>query len=625
MNPGLAGQPANDQGRQLAGIGRRDIFIIMLILGLNAYHGDSAACIVRAGKLIAAAEEERFRRVKHWAGFPSEAVKYCLREAGVRLSDLDHVAINRRPGVNNLRRLWFVLGHRPDFKLVLNRLRNIRKAATFESAVRAAFPDETLTAEIRHVEHHFAHLASAYLVSQFEEAVCVSVDGFGDFASAAWGLGRKTDIQIDGRIYFPHSLGIFYSAITQLIGFPWFGDEYKVMGLAPYGEPKYLSEMRQVVQVQSDGTFKLGLKYFRHHRENVSYTWDNCTPEVGTLYTPELEALLGPTRKKDEPLTQKHRDLARSAQAMYEEAFFALLTVLHQKYRCDQLALAGGCAMNSVANGKVYLHSPFKRMYLPAAAGDAGGAIGAAFVVHHEGERRHACGCGHTHSHEHTSQRFEMAHAYVGPQFHAEDIASLLRGRDTELRNGACRVERIADPAALCQRTAQAISEGKVVGWFQGRMEWGPRALGNRSILGDPRRADMKEILNAKIKRRESFRPFAPSILREQVAEWFEQEDDVPFMMQVFQVRAAKRKLVPATTHVDGSGRLQTVHRETNPLYHQLISSFFALTSVPMVLNTSFNENEPVVCRPEEALDCFLRTKMDVLVLENHFISRQPN
>lgn len=595
-----------------------------MILGLNAYHGDSSACILRDGKLLAAAEEERFRRVKHWAGLPTEAIRYCLAEARAKFSDLDHIAINRKPGVNNFRRLLFVLKQRPAPGLVLNRIRNIRKAAGIETALRAAFPNEALLASVHHVEHHLAHLASAYLVSPFEEAVCVSVDGFGDFASAAWGMGRGERIEIDGRVYFPHSLGIFYSAITQLIGFPWFGDEYKVMGLAPYGKPAFLNEMRQVVQMQSDGTFRLGLKFFRHHRENVSYTWNDCTPEVGTLYTPELENLLGPTRKQDEPLTQKHKDIARSAQAMYEEAFFALLNTLHRKYRCDNLALSGGCAMNSVANGKVYLQSPFKKMYLPAAAGDAGGAIGAAFVVHHELAQHNGCGChSHAHGHPHPPERFVMRHAYTGPQASAGAIQQLLDSKRAELEQEHCAVEIILDEQALCDRTARTITEGKVIGWFQGRMEWGPRALGNRSILGDPRRADMKDILNAKIKRRESFRPFAPSILREAVGEWFEQEDDVPFMMQVFQVREGKRALVPATTHADGSGRLQTVHRDTNPLYHKLISAFCSLTSVPLVLNTSFNENEPVVCQPSEALDCFLRTKMDVLVLGQHFISRR--
>ena len=592
----------------------------MTILGLNAYHGDSAACLVRDGELIAAAEEERFRRVKHWAGLPTEAIGYCLKEGKLGLQQVDHIAVNRNPRVNHLKRLGFVLTHRPDPRLVLNRVKNIRKAATVESALCAAFPGERPGATMHHIEHHMAHLASAFSVSPFDEAVCVSVDGFGDFASAAWGMGTRSGIKIDGRVYFPHSLGIFYSAITQFLGFPHFGDEYKVMGLAPYGEPKFMDAMRRIVQVQTDGVYRLNLKCFRHHTDNVAYSWNDCAPQVGTLYAPALEELLGRARKENEPLEQRHKDLARSAQAMYEEAFFALLNALHAKYGCANLALSGGCAMNSVANGKVGIKTPFKRVYVPAAAGDAGGAIGAAFVVW-EGVRdreldRQSGGNGNGH--------FVMSHAYVGPEYASEEIAKVLRERGLtvgETRNG-CKVEEIVDEDELCRVIARAISGGKVVGWFQGRMEWGPRALGNRSILCDPRRADMKEILNAKIKRRESFRPFAPSILREHVDEWFEQDADVPFMMQVFQVREAKRRLTPATTHVDGSGRLQTVHRETNPLYWRLISEFHALTAVPMVLNTSFNENEPVVCRPEEALDCFLRTKMDVLVMERFFVSR---
>jgi carbamoyltransferase len=580
----------------------------MIILGLNAYHGDSAAALVVDGKLVAAAEEERFRRVKHWSGLPTQAIQWCLEDAGLKLKDVDHVAINRNPGVNNLKRALYVLRKRPSLGLLWKRLGNIRRAASFEDQLQSAFPGQTLRAQVHRVEHHLAHLASAFLVSGFEEAVCLSVDGFGDFASSAWGLGHGDQIDIDGRVFFPHSLGIFYTVITQFLGFPHYGDEYKVMGLAPYGEPKYLPQMRQIVQLQADGTYRLNLRYFRHHSDDVHYTWDDCCPEVGTLYRKEaLEELLGPERGKNEPLEQRHRDLARSAQAMYEEAFFALLKALHGRYGTDQLALSGGCGMNSVANGKVYLNTPFKRMYLPASAGDAGGAIGCAFVVARQQE---------------PTPRYVMDHAYVGPEATEAEVESLLKARAQDLLTAGCTVNQMDDEGALCQVTAEAIAEGKVIGWFQGRMEWGPRALGNRSILGDPRRADMKDILNLKIKRRESFRPFAPSILREHVAEWFEQEDDVPFMMEVFQVRAEKRALVPATTHVDGSGRLQTVHRETNPRYHRLISAYRDLTGVPMVLNTSFNENEPVVCRPQEALDCFLRTKMDVLVLGNWMIRR---
>jgi carbamoyltransferase len=585
----------------------------MIVLGINAWHGDSSAAIVKDGVLIAAIEEERLRRIKHWAGLPTEAVKFCLREAGIKLGDLEHVAINLDPRVNRAKRLAFLLRSRPDWKLVAERLRKRGKAQSLHQALAAAFPEEVLGAQIHHVEHHLAHIASSYLCSPFQDAVNLSVDGFGDFASAAWGMGIDGQMQIDGRVFFPHSLGMFYSALTQYLGFPHFGDEYKVMGLAPYGEPTFMEQMRQIVRVQSDGTFQLGLDYFRHHRENVPYSWDNGSPEVGTLFAPALEDLLGPARKKDEPLEQKHKDLARSIQAMYEEAFFALLNKLHERYGNDNLTLSGGCAMNSVANGKVMRMTPFKHLYIQSAAGDAGGAIGAALVAHQQatGNRE-----------PRTGNRFHMAHAYYGPQFNHEEYKALLDDEHDRLTEIGCQVMEFQDRTNLCRATAQAISEGKVIGWFQGRLEWGPRALGNRSILGDPRRANMKDILNEKIKRRESFRPFAPSVLREDTLAWFEEEADVPFMMQVFQVRQEKRGLIPATTHADGSGRLQTVHRDTNPLYHALITEFKNLTGVPMVLNTSFNENEPVVCHPREALECFLRTQMDVLVLGHWMVRR---
>jgi len=581
----------------------------MTILGLNAYHGDSAACLIRDGQLVAAAEEERFRRIKHWAGLPTYSIDYCLAEGGLSLVDVEHISINRKPGVNNWRRLAFVLTHRPDPRLMFQKIRNIRRASSAHEALEKRY-GISLKAQVHHVEHHLAHLASAFLVSRFDEAACISVDGFGDFASTAMGFGQGRAVSIDERVYFPHSLGIFYSALTQFIGFPHYGDEYKVMGLAPYGKPEFLAQMRQIVRIQpDDGTFRLALKYFRHHTDNVSYSWNNCAPEVGTLYTERLIDLLGPPRKSGEPLEQKHKDIACSVQAMYEEAFFALLQALHKRYPSPNLALSGGCAMNSVANGKVYLRTQFKKMYLPAAAGDAGGAIGGASYVW----SMVANG----------KPRLHLDSAYSGPAFSDREIEKLIESKKQQILGAGCAIRKIDNEKELCQRTAAAIANAKVVGWFQGRMEWGPRALGNRSILCDPRRADMKEILNARIKRRESFRPFAPSILREAVSDWFEQDDDVPFMMQVFQIRPEKRALVPAVCHVDGSGRLQTVHADTNPLYHQLISEFSRLTSIPLVLNTSFNENEPVVCRPEEALDCFLRTKMDVLVLGKFFIERQ--
>jgi carbamoyltransferase len=578
------------------------------ILGINAYHGDSSACLVKDGVLVAAIEEERFRRVKHWADFPVEAIRYCLSIEGIKLSHVDHVAINRNPKANLFLKMFYTLAKRPDLRLIIQRIKNAKDWMSVEKALKKAFPNERFQSKVHHVEHHLAHMSSAFYVSSFEKGVVVSVDGFGDFASAAWGVGRASALYTKGKVYFPHSLGIFYQSMTQYLGFPHYGDEYKVMGLSAYGKPRYLDQMHEIVYLKEDGGFSLNLDFFRHHKENIAYEWLGGAPTFECLFSEKLVDLLGPMRKQNGEITQHHKDIARSVQAMYEEAFFHLLNNLYHSYRIESLALAGGCALNSVANGKIYENTPFTKVYIQAAAGDAGGAIGAAYSVWHRFLGK--------------NYRFMMDHAFWGPQFSSDQIRRLLELKRTELQDQQCKTERLQDEDELCERTAVAIAEGKVIGWFHGRMEWGPRALGNRSILCDPRRADMKSILNLKIKRRESFRPFAPSVLRERVQEWFETDDDVPFMMQVYQIRKEKRHFIPAVTHVDGSGRLQTVHRETNPRYYKLIEAFERLSGVPILLNTSFNENEPVVCKPEEALDCFLRTRIDTLVLEDWVVMR---
>jgi len=578
------------------------------ILGINAYHGDASACIIHNGQLIAAAEEERFLRVKHWAGFPKEAITFCLGEANISLSDVSVVAVNSDPKSNFLKKIVHVVKHRVGFDLIKERLNNAQARRSIPQSLEVSFPNDTFRGTIRNIDHHLAHLASTFYVSPYEKSAIVSVDGFGDFSSGSWGFGDGDKITTKGNVYYPHSLGVFYQAITQFIGFPNYGDEYKVMGLAPYGEPKYLDKLRDVVFLQNDGSYKLNLKYFIFHKEKVDYEWENGSPSVGKLYSDELPNLLGAVRNKDESITQFHKDIASSAQAMFEMALFHMLNSIHARTGLDSICIAGGCGNNSVANGKIRGNTKFKNVYVAAASGDAGGAIGAAYSVYHENNKRDI---NLTH----------MKHAYVGPSFSNKKIKQML---DIEnLSESQFGVLKVDDLNELTKRTAIAISEGKVIGWFQGRMEWGPRALGNRSILGDPRRPDMKEILNIKIKRRESFRPFAPSILRECVSDWFQDDDDVPFMMKVFKVKDNKMGDIPAVTHVDGSGRLQTVFSESNPRYHALISHFYSITGVPIVLNTSFNENEPVVCTPKEALDCFLRTKMDVVVLNDYFIYRK--
>jgi carbamoyltransferase len=583
----------------------------MIILGLNAYHGDSSACIVKDGELIAAAEEERFRRIKHWAGFPREAILYCLDEANVDLQEIEHIGLNRNPKANLLPKALFAFRNYPSLDFMKDRLKNASKVMDIKGKLAVEFGAQaaSLRAKVHYVEHHVAHLASTFLVSPFEKAATVSVDGFGDFVGAMWGRGEGSRLKVGGRILFPHSLGLYYLSLTQFLGFPKYGDEYKVMGLAALGEPCELEKMRSIVKVNGNDLFELNLGYFIHHSQGVTMTWDGGEPHMGPLYSGEMERLLGPARHSGESIEKRHQDLAASLQAMYEEAFFHLLNYVYEQTRVPNLCLAGGCAMNSVANGKIFDRTSFEEVYIQPAAGDAGGALGAAYYVWNQELNQ--------------PRDFVMENSYWGPEFSEAELREAIGLRGEELEKLNCRIEKITDKPELCRKTAKEIADGKIVGWFQGRMEWGPRALGNRSILADPRRAEMKDVLNARIKRREPFRPFAPSILLERVGEYFEKDYPDPFMIKVYPLRPEKRSEIPAVTHVDGTGRLQTVRRDDNPLYWNLIKEFEKITGVPVVLNTSFNENEPIVCKPTEALDCFLRTKMDVLVMGNWWISRE--
>jgi len=579
----------------------------MIILGLNAHHADASAAIVVDGKLVAAAEEERFRRIKHWAGFPSAAIEYCLREAGVALNGVDHIAVNRDPNARLMQRVKFMLAKRPSIAAVRRRLANRAKIRDLRTEIVETFRLDSLKPRLHHVEHHRAHLASSFFVAPFEEAALLSIDGFGDFVSSMWGVARGNHIEVLGEIGFPHSLGIFYTAMTQYLGFPHYGDEYKVMGLAPYGRASFMNEMRDIVRV-ADGRFALNTDYFTHHTAGLDMVWQGGSPVIGPVYSEKLIEKLGPMRAPQDPVEQRHKDLAASMQAMFEEAYFALANSLYEKTRVPNFCLAGGCGYNSVANGMLFDRSPYRAQYIQAAAGDAGGAIGAAYWVWNETL--------------HQPRGFVMDHAYWGPEYGNAEIDKAVHARRADLDEARCVLQRVTDERELCRRSAEQIAAGNVVGWFQGRMEWGPRALGNRSIVCDPRRADMKNILNEKIKRRESFRPFAPSIIREAVGEWFETDYDVPFMLQVYQIREEKRARIPAVTHVNGSGRLQSVTEAQNARYYHLIEAFRDATGIPLVLNTSFNENEPVVNTPHEALDCFLRTKMDLLVMGDLMIQR---
>lgn len=581
------------------------------MLGINAFHADASAAILRDGVLVGAVEEERFTRIKHWAGFPAQSIAWCLDEAGARLDDVDMIAVNHDSRASLGRRMRYLLSTPPKPGLWRERVKARAARVNLAAHLRRAFPAAQFRGAWRKIEHHLAHIASAYLVSPFRQAAVVSVDGMGDFASAAWGRGEGEAIAIDGRIAFPHSLGIFYQALTQYLGFDSYGDEYKVMGLAPYGRPRHVETLRRIVSSDAQGAFALDLSCFRHHAEGLAIRWDGAAPVYDSLFSEKLELLLGPRRRAGENVSDRDRDIAASVQAAYEDALFDLLAAVQRSTGMTQLALAGGCAMNSVANGKIARVTGFRDIFVPPAPGDAGGAIGAALAAWQDAGGKRA---------------FVMDHAALGPSYDAAAVARAIEAEADALREAGCDLAVSQDPDAVCRLAARAIASGKVVGWFQGAAEWGPRALGQRSILADPRRADMKDILNARIKRRESFRPFAPAVLEEAAADWFEGTGDgpidVPFMSQVLPVRPRKRSLIPAVTHVDGSARLQTVSRRTNERFWRVIDAFGAITGVPMLLNTSFNENEPIVLSPRQALACFLRTSMDALALGDTFIER---
>ena len=577
------------------------------ILGLNTYHGDASAVLLRDGQLVAALEEERFRRVKHFAGFPREAIRKCLEMAGIRGSDVEAVAVSRNPRANLMRKAAFTILRRPHPRLIANRLKNARTITRLGVPLADALAvSEASLPPIHKVEHHPAHLASAYYVSPFREAAVCSIDGFGDFVSTSVAHGDGDSMTMLSRVYFPHSLGILYTAITQYLGFHGYGDEFKVMGLAPYGSTTHVDAIRKLVRLENGGRFSLDLRYFRHWQGDVTMEWEDGYPTLGIVHTDAIADLLGPAREPNTELTRKHEDIARSLQAVYEECAFHVLNDAWERTRSENLCLAGGCGMNSVANGKIRGNTPFKRLFIQPAAGDAGTALGAAYQVWHETLAQ--------------PRAFVMHHAYWGTEY--PDAETQV---DKPTADEAWRFTETTYPneAALCEATARLIADGNVVGWYQGRMEWGARSLGNRSILADPRRADMRDLINVKIKFRERFRPFAPSILESAVREYFEDPAVDPFMQQVYPIVPDKRAMVPAITHVDGSGRLQTVSAETNARYHLLITEFAKLTGVPMLLNTSFNENEPIVDTPAQAMDCFRRTRMDAIVVGHRVIRRE--
>jgi carbamoyltransferase len=568
------------------------------------FHADASAAIVHDGEVVFAIAEERLNRRKHFGGFPALAVKACLDAVGAKISDVDHVAVGQDSDANLAKKVQYALAN-PTKILNFIRLRQRKESMRDVRSLLAQaleIDPKQLRFQEHHIEHHIAHIASAYYCSPWEKAAGFSYDGSGDFVSTMMARCEGNNIEVLERVFLPHSLGSVYTMICEFIGYSKYGDEGKVMGLAPYGKNKddYRELLSKIVTPKNSG-FQLDLSYFKPLGSNAGMqVLPDGTVRLARHFSQRIEELLGEPRAPHAEITQRDMDLAFALQNRFEEVFFHLLNELHLRVPCDDLAMAGGCALNSVANGMVFDRTPFRRTYIQPAAGDEGLAIGAALHTYHSALKQ--------------PRRHELKNSYLGPEFSDSYIESSLKKATLDYR----KLQR----APLLEAVAEEIAAGNVIGWFQGRMEWGPRALGNRSILAHPGLPNMKDVLNARIKHREWFRPFAPSILADYQHEYFEHDHPSPFMLHVYKIRPEKRKLLCAVNHVDDTGRLQTVTREENPLYYDLIAAFHRKTGIPVVLNTSFNENEPIVCTPEEAIDCFQRTRMDVLAIGPFLVTK---
>jgi len=569
----------------------------MIILGLNCFHGDASAALFQDGELIAAVEEERFNRFKHSGGFPSNAVRWCLYKGGIDPREIDYVAIPRKSSAHILRKLIWA-ARLPV--LSAGRLKALKRFISLKEQLASCFglKADDIKADFKFVEHHLAHMSSSFYTSTYKNSAVVSIDGMGDHASMVWGIGQDKELIIKDYVHFPHSIGFLYTAITQYLGMKAYGDEYKTMGLASYGNPKYEDVFEQIIKLGNSIDFKLDLNYFTHHNKGINMTFETGEPYIGTMFSDKLIDTFGAPRVPGSQVTSHHKDIASSLQKRIETVVLELLRRIKHSSSQQNLCYAGGVAFNCVLNGRILDETGFNNLYIQPAAGDAGLAIGASLFVYH-----HVLG---------NPRKFAMKHSYWGPEYSNDQIHDVLKDSGSKFST--------KDESYISDYIASKLAEGKIVAWYQGKAEWGPRALGNRSILADPRNKDMKEILNQKIKNRETFRPFAPSVLREKASEWFEDTTDSPFMLITYKARKDKIKYMPAPIHVDGSARIQTVDQLTNPLYWNLINHFENKTGVPALINTSFNESEPIVDTPQQALQTFKRTNMDILVMGNYVI-----
>jgi len=568
----------------------------MIILGINAYHADSSASLLIDGKIVCATEEERFTRIKHWAGLPLQSIKFCLEFAKISIDQVDSICIGRNPKSKIFNKILYSIKNFTSAKeMLVQRLSNRADLNDLNQIIKNHFG---FCPKIHYIEHHRAHLASAFFSSPFNKSTIVSIDGSGDFSTIMIAKGKNSKIEVLASQDFPVSLGILYSAFTQFLGFPFYGDEYKVMGLSPYGKPAYLKELRSIVWSGKKSIIDWDKRFFSLKNGAISY--ENNQPVVPEIFSSYFEKLFGKKREKSEPINQQHKDIACSLQRRTEEIIFEILEKAFLLGDSKNICIAGGVAQNSVANGKIIKNTSFEKMYIPSAGHDAGISMGAA---------------QYQYFHNMNNKRIDALYdANLGIEFSNCQIKTFLLSKNLKYK--------YLDDKNLFAYIANLISTEKVVGFFDGQAEFGPRALGSRSILADPRNKNAQKLLNEKIKKRESFRPFAPSILEEFGDEFFENYQFTPFMERVLPIKKNKRKLIPAVTHVDGSGRLQSVSKKLRPRYHALITEFYKITGIPILINTSFNENEPVVNKPEEALDCFLRTNLDVLVLGNYVLEK---
>ena len=580
----------------------------MIILGLNINHADTSACIIVNGKIIAAIEEERFVRKKHYAGFPLNSIEFCLSIAKLTINDVNFITVNYSPSSNLKQKVFYIIKNIISTS-TLKKILSFKNKLFHTSDLRRYLNKNNFNGKIINVEHHMSHIASSYYNSSFENAAGLTIDGFGDFCSTGTFLCSNDKIQSLKKVYFPHSLGILYQAITQFLGFKNYGDEYKVMGLASYGDPKYLKEFEDLVQYNSKNFFSLNLDYFSHHSNSeFSYSFSNGIPKFSNLYSKKITELLGEERNPYDKIEKRHFDIASSLQICFENIVFSILNNLYQETKIENLCLAGGCALNSKFNGLIKERTPFKNVFIQPNAGDAGGAMGSALHFLRKNEINKAS------IHQRDNNK-----CYLGNSYTNEFIEDKLIKKNKLMKNYSFKKLNDAD---LYNEVANRISKSQVIGWFKGRCEWGPRALGNRSILADARNPEIKDILNKKIKLRESFRPFAPAVLEEFANTYFDINYPSPFMLNVVNGKKIAKESVPAVVHVDNTCRVQTVSKSDNYHFYNLISEFNKLTGVPIILNTSFNENEPIVLNPDHAFDCFRRTSMDCLVLENWVITR---